>query len=565
MDKGLSRKQFLVAALTSGAASLLPSEVHAAAVKLELKASQNPADLTLADIQAFEKAIGFELSETERKAALVQIKDFKSGYEKVRSWNLDNSVAPALSFLPQGRQPKPGLRTDVRTSKPNAKIPTDESDIAFACLNDLSHWVKSKQISPVELTNLYLARLEKYGGSLLNVVTLTADRAIAAAREAETEVVRGRYRGWLHGIPYVIKDLFAAKGYPTTWGAEPFKNQTFAADSAVVERLEQAGAILCAKTSVGALAMDDHWFKGKTKNPWNPAQGSSGSSAGSASCMAAGLAGFTIGTETLGSIMSPSHRCRTTGLRPTFGRISRYGAMALSWTMDKVGPICRTAQDAALVLAALHGSDPRDTGSVDRPFRFRPDFDLKRMKIGYLSDDKALDDDDSGGGPDDAIQLLRKLGADPKPIKFTQPGDGIDTLLSVEAAAAFEAITRNRSVDDIKNSLWPAIFKNHQFTTGVGYLQAMRARTLLMERFEKELGEYDAVIASDRGSYLLYITNLTGHPQLYIPWGLDKNKVARGISIIGRLYDEGTILSIGAQLQQSTGFWKDRPDLSKLA
>lgn len=560
LDTRLTRKQFLLSALgTPGFIAGLPASARAQASAFSARIQSAPQDITLEDIAAMERVIGFSMTETERKAALTEIRGFRAGYERVRK-GLTNDVAPSFRFEPVGRQPREGTRLDVRLSK-TSPPPTSEEDIAFCTLRQLASMIRSKQISSRELTRIYLSRLERYGPQFLNTITITAERAMREADAADQEIARGRYRGNLHGVPYVIKDLFAAKGYPTTWGAEPFKEQVFESDSTVVERLHRAGAILCAKTSVGALAMDDHWFKGKTKNPWNSAQGSSGSSAGSASCMAAGMAAFAIGTETLGSIMSPSHRCRVTGLRPTFGRVSRSGCMALSWTMDKVGPICRTAEDAAMVLASICGRDTKDACTVDRPFSFRPDIDLRRLKIGYLSDDAALDEDDSGNGPDDALKLLKSLGADPKPIKFTRADEAVVTVLSIEAAAAFEDITRDGRVNTIANSLWPGIFRAHQFATGVGYIQAMRARTKVMEQFEAELGDFDVILASDRGSYLLFTTNLTGHPQLYVPFGVDKNGNGRGISLVGRLYDEGTVLGVGARIQAATQYWKLRPKI----
>lgn len=562
LDTSLTRKDFLKFALASTGTAMLSGSALASANEFQTKAATNPDDITVADVLAMEKIIGFSLTEAERKAVLNDLKEYRTGYSAVRTTKIDNTVAPPTPFVPFGKQPAQGSKTDVKVSKGTLNMrPSGSADLAFLPVNELAALVKNKKISPVELTELYLSRINQYGIPLLNVISITPARARAQAKKADEEIKAGKYRGPLHGIPYVIKDLFAAKGYPTTWGAEPFRNQMLNYDAAVIERLDAAGAVLIAKSSLGALAMNDHWFEGRTKNPWDTAQGSSGSSAGSASCMAAGLAAFAIGTETLGSIMSPSHRCRVTGFRPTFGRVSRYGAMALSWSMDKVGPICRTAQDCALVLAAIHGSDSRDSGSVDRPFKFRPEVDFKKLKIGYLSDDKGLDKDDTGNGPDDALKLLRELGANPMPIKFTQPADGIDNVLSVEAAAAFEEITRDRRVDTVSSSAWPAIFKNHQFCTGVGYIQAMRARTLLMQKFEEELGDFDLIVAADRGSYLLFITNLTGHPQLYVPFGVDKNKAPRGVSFIGRLYDEGTILAVGAQIQMKTDFWSLRPSL----
>jgi len=559
-DTGLIDRRSLLGSMLAGVGALaLPARTEA----------QDPApkpDIAEADVATLEKAMGLSFAESERKAIARNLADQKKGYESIRGLKVPNAVAPAFVFVPEGKQAAPGRKDDVKVKPASdgfGMVETD--DIAFMPVADLAVAIRKKDISCLELTGLYLARLKKFGGPLLNVITLTEERAIKQARLMDAELAKGKSRGPLHGIPCGIKDLFALTGYPTTFGAEPYMNQVLDADSALVEKLEAAGAVICAKTSLGALAMNDHWFKGQTKNPWNTAQGSSGSSAGSASCMAARLVAFAVGTETLGSIMSPSHRCRVTGLRPTFGRVSRHGAMALSWTMDKVGPICRTAQDCALVLQAIHGRDPRDPSTVDRPLRFRPDLDLSKLKIGYLENDRALDEDDAGGGVTSHLNVLRSLGAKPVPVKFTAPTAGIDMLLSVEAAAAFEELTRTGDVNQITSSQWPDIFRGHRFVPGVEYIQAMRARTLLMRQFEEELKDFDAIVASDRGSMLLFITNLTGHPQLYVPMGLNARGANRGLSIVGRLYDEGTILGIGARVQEKTGYWKLRPDLSKIS
>jgi Asp-tRNA(Asn)/Glu-tRNA(Gln) amidotransferase A subunit family amidase len=552
-DTSLIDRRSVLGSLLAGAATLaLPKGAEGQGAP-----AQDPAlALTVEDIAILEKAHGLKFSESERRAILQSVTSHRREFEGLRKLPLDNSVAPAFTFVPQGKQSAPGRKDDVRV-KPTANgigmASTD--DIAFMPVTDLAEAIRKKDISSLDLTGLYLQRLKKYGGPLLNVISLTEERALKAAKRADEELARGKRRGPLHGIPFAVKDLFAAKGYPTTWGAEPYQNQVLDYDAAVVEKLEAAGAILCAKTSLGALAMNDHWFKGRTKNPWDPTLGSSGSSAGSSSAMAAGLVAFTIGTETLGSIMSPSHRCRVTGLRPTFGRVSRHGAMALSWTMDKAGPICRTAQDCALVLAAIHGADPRDPGTVDRPFRFRPDLDLSKLKIAYLDGDQGLGEH---------LEVLKSLGAKPVAVKFTPPYQGATTLLSVEAAAAFDELTRTGDVNTITESAWANIFRGHRFLPGVEYIEHMRARTLVMRKFEEEFADYDAIVASDRGGSLLVTTNLTGHPQLYIPMGATTAGAGRGLSIIGRLYDEGTILGIGARVQQATSYWKLRPDLTML-
>lgn len=559
LDTNLTRKDFLLSSL--GVASFLSLPATSRANLLQAAAQ---TAVTEADIKAMEKVIGIELKEEFLKAVAQSTKELRDGYAAIRALKMPNSVPPSCSFVPQGLQPKESKDIRVRTQPVKVRdVPTDE-DLAFLTVAELASLIKNRKLTSQHLTEICLKRLETYGPKLLNVITMCRERAMKAAELADREIARGRYRGSLHGIPYAIKDLFSAANLPTTWGAEPFENQVFDYDAEIVRRLEDAGAVLCAKTSVGALAMDDHWFRGKTKNPWNPAQGSSGSSAGSASCMAAGLVPFTIGTETLGSIMSPSHRCRVTGLRPTYGRVSRRGGMALTWSMDKVGPICRTAEDCALVLAAICGRDPHEISTVDRPFNYRHDLDLKKVKIASLADDAALDEDDSGGGPDDALKLLKSFGMNPVPLKITKVTPGVDLCLVVEAAAAFDEITLDGRVDTIKSSFWPALFRQHEFATGVGYVNAMRARSITMDTFEREYGDFDVILASDRGSHLLFTTNLTGHPQLYVPFGKDSKGASRGISLFGRLYDEGTILAIGQRIQNAMKFHRERPDLSKV-
>jgi Asp-tRNA(Asn)/Glu-tRNA(Gln) amidotransferase A subunit family amidase len=399
---------------------------------------------------------------------------------------------------------------------------------------------------------------------LRNVITLLEDSAMAQALVADDEIAKGKYRGPLHGIPFGAKDLFAFKGHLTTWGAEPYKNQVLNYNAAVIDKLLAAGAILVAKTSLGALAYGDIWFGGMTLNPWNPKQGSSGSSAGSAAGTAAGLFAFSIGTETLGSIISPSTRCRVTGLRPTFGRVSRYGAMALSWTMDKVGPICKTSEDCAIVFSVIHGADDRDPMSVDFPFSYRSTVDLKKLKIGVPMPFGYKDGDDIAKDLGPAGTILKNLGATFIPVKISPPAQGVSEVLTIEASAAFDEITHDGRVDSMKGSLWPPAFRASSMLTGVDYIQAMRARTTLMHKFEAELGDLDLIVANGSGGDILVTTNLTGHPQMFIPMGLNDQGRPIGTSLIGRLYEEGTLLAIGNMLQQATGAYRKRPDLSQL-
>ncbi|HWD39539.1 MAG TPA: amidase [Fimbriimonas sp.] len=373
----LSRKQLIKSLILAAAAPALPSGA----------VGQQPhsQEISLDDLRAFGRISGVAFTDEELGEILEGVREARAGFEDARSrWPIEFRTEPRTIFTPLAGGSIPGA---VVRSKPTratiTKRPSDE-DLAFASVKDLGFLIRTRKISPVELTTLYLDRMKRYGDKLLCLVTLTEELAMAQAKKAEDEIASGHYRGPLHGIPCGVKDLFATKGIPTTWGAGPYEHQVFDFDCTVVRKLQEAGAVLIGKLSMGSLAMGDVWFRGRTKNPWNPKEGSSGSSAGSAAATAAGLVGFAIGTETLGSIVSPSIRCRVTGLRPTYGRISRYGAMALSYTMDKAGPICRTAEDCALVLAALCGSDPGDPSAVDRPFTWPVRIDFSKLKIGFM-------------------------------------------------------------------------------------------------------------------------------------------------------------------------------------
>lgn len=550
-DGGISRKHFL-----SGSLLALSAPLQAI--------SAQTGKVTLEDIKTAEKLAGISLTDEQRKGVLGAFSPGHEALQKLRAKGLTNDISPAFNFVPQGKKPRAGYKNDVRsTALKNFAKPSTEEDIAFLTLGELGHLIKTKQLSPIELTEIYLKRLKEFGPKLLCVITLTEDLARAQAKLAHEEIQKGKYRGPLHGIPYGIKDLFAVKDYVTTWGAEPFREQSLAYNSTVFEKLTLAGAICVAKTSVGALAYGDRWFGGLTLNPWNPKQGSSGSSAGSASGVAAGLFGFGIGTETLGSIISPSQRCRVTGLRPTFGRTSRFGAMALSWTMDKVGPLCRSAEDCALVLAAIHGADGKDHMAVDYPFSYRPTLDLSRLRIGVMAS-QGFDEDDVAKEIGPVGPLLQGMGARLKGVKFSPPTDGVDEVLSIEAAAAFDEITRDGRVDTMKGSLWPPIFRAAELHSGVDYIQAMRARSVVMKTFEQEIADFDVVVIPERAGDVLVTTNLTGHPQIFIPMGVNDQGRPIGVSLIGRLYDEGTILSVANMIQKVTSVYRLRPDLSKL-
>lgn len=521
--------------------------------------------ITLDDLKIAQKLAGLDFSDAELKEVLQDVRDWLTGYEGIRKEPITYLVEPPTVFEPLSLRPlkgRPGV--SIKTSNSKALRPRNEEDLAFMPLRDLAHLIKTKAITSSQLTEMYLGRLQRYGDKLLAVITLLPEQARSDAKRADEEIAAGHYRGPLHGIPTGVKDLFALRGAPTTWGAAPYEDQVFDYDATLVQKLREAGAIICAKTSMGALAEGDVWFKGMTKNPWNPKEGSSGSSAGSAACVSAGLLPYAIGTETLGSIVSPSNQCRVTGLRPSYGRISRHGAMAVSWTMDKVGIIARCAEDTALVFAAVSGADPLDRSSVDRPFHYSPKVDLSGLKIAFLLDPKEDPAKTTKPQTMEALVLLQKLGARLHPLAITPAEEGILAILEVESAAAFDDLTRSDRIHLLKNSSWPETYRASRFVPGVELLQAYRARTLLMRQFENELSDFDILVADRVGGQTLQITNLTGHPQVLLPWGVGANGRSRSVSLIGRLYEEDLLLAVATALQAATNYQTLRPDLSKL-
>jgi len=559
----IDRREFFARAVMGAATAGLPLSTALGAPVPNVDGQDSPTqEIGLADLQAAAKIAGLEFENSELEEILRSVRSQRASFAALRSQEVDYALEPPTPFVPQGKGMGGAPGIELRLDPPSSDSPpSDPEDLTFSSVRDLSHWVRTRRVSPVELTRLYLDRMKRYGDELLCLVTLTEELALEQARRAEAEIAAGQYRGPLHGLPYGIKDLFATKGYPTSWGSEPHKDQVFDYDAGVIERMREAGAVLIAKLSLGSLAQGDVWFKGRTKNPWNPAQGSSGSSAGSACSAAAGLAAFTIGTETLGSIVSPTHQCRVTGLRPSYGRVTRSGAMAVSWTMDKVGPICRSAQDCAIVFASLQGSDPRDLTSRDAGFHYRSDLPLKELRIGYLigpSDDPA---DRSAIERTDYLSLLASLGANLEPVRLSPTPNGVILVLSVESASAFDDFTRSDAIDRLQNSSWPETYRSSRFVPAVEYLRAQRLRTEVMRKFEAELGEFDLVVAYERGGHTLYTTNLTGHPQVLVPFGLTPQGTQRSISLIGRLDGEATILAVAHQIQTRAGFHRLRPSL----
>jgi Asp-tRNA(Asn)/Glu-tRNA(Gln) amidotransferase A subunit family amidase len=518
-------------------------------------------------LKSAEHIIGLEFTPEEREMMLEGLERNLSSYEKLRSVSLANHVPPALLFDPIGpAASSPSKRQHITLSgKPDLVLPDKLEEVAFWPLSKLALLIQQKKITSLQLTELYLARLKKYGPELKCMVTLTEDLAREQARRADQELAAGRYRGPLHGIPWGAKDLLSTKGIKTTWGAMPYKDQVLDVDATVVKRLEEAGAILVAKLSMGALAMGDYWFEGKTLNPWNLEQGSSGSSAGSAAATAAGLVGFSIGTETLGSIVSPATRCGVTGLRPTFGRVSRYGAMALSWSMDKIGPICRTVQDCALVFNAIYGPDGLDLTVRDYPFVWDPQLDISSLRVAYLKE--AFEKDNRNRENDEAsLEILRSLGVELHPLELPDlPVEGIYPVLSAEAAAAFDELTRSGKDDLLvrqNRGAWPNSFRRARFIPAVEYIQANRLRTLLMQEMAKLMRDIDVYLAPTSGrSNNLLVTNLTGHPCVVVPNGFNDKGSPTSITFIGDLFGEAQVLRLAQAYQEATEFHREHPDL----
>ena len=451
------------------------------------------------------------------------------------------------------------------------QLPTNKNDLAFYTLEQLASLIKNKKISSLALTQFFIDRIKKWGDTLQCVISIQEDIAYAEAKKADAELAQGKYRGLLHGIPYGLKDLFAVKGTKTTWGAAPYQNQIIEEDAFVYTKLRDAGAVLVAKFTLGALAMGDYWYGGRTKNPWNLNYGSSGSSAGSTSATVAGLVPFAIGTETWGSIVSPSTTCGATGLRPTFGSISRSGAMALSYSLDKVGPICRSAADAAIVFNYIHGTDGKDGSAVNMPFNYTPNKDIKKLKIGYAKNyfDKIKD---TSRNEFKVLEEFKKLGVQLIPVNFPDSGvynfNIMDVVIGVECAAQFDEMTR-MNIDDAltrqtKND-WPNSFRTARFVPAVEYINAQRHRYTLMQKVNEVMQQYDVIICPSRGDgNQSAITNLTGNPVVCVPTGFDKRlNLPTGISFVGNLYDEATILSIAQAYQKATNWDETHPTLFK--
>lgn len=521
-------------------------------------------------LRGAEQLIGIELTDAHKQMALGNANNNLERYETLRKIDIPLDTEPATLFHPA----LPGRRFDVKAVKFKLSSVTSPrfnsiEELAFASVPELAGLIRTRKISPVELTKMYLARLKRFGPKLNCVVTLTEELALAQAQQAEAEISRGKYRGPLHGIPWGAKDLLATKGIRTTWGAEPFRDQVIDYDATVVERLRDAGAVLVAKLSMGALAQGGRWFGGMTRNPWQIDEdriGSSGSSAGPAAATAAGLVGFSIGTETLGSIISPSSRCGVTGLRPTYGRVSRFGAMGLSWTMDKIGPMCRGVEDCAAALNAIYGSDQKDLTVPDIPFNWQPTRPLGEMKIAYLKTEfDQQQDPERKAIYEAALEALKSAGAKLEALEMPKFSTAaLRIILVAEAATAFDDITRDGKINQLSGQEpgdWPNTFRSSRFIPAVEYIRAQRARTMLMHEMDALMSKWDVFVSPAPGSASLLITNLTGHPAIAVPCGFPKG-LPQAIMFTGRLYDEGAPLRVALAYQQATKWHTMRPKMN---
>ncbi len=511
--------------------------------------------------------MGLDLTQSEIDSMRPGLEQMRTDFSTLRNSQLPNNVPPALYFnpLPQGfKIPEEQRAIDWRIP-PDSELPTNPNELAFYSVQQLASLIKSRKISSVDLTTFFLERLKKYGDTLQAVITVTEKLAMEQARKADADLASGIYRGPLHGIPYGAKDLLAVPGYRTTWGAKPYEKQVIGEKATVISKLEEAGAVLVAKLTLGALAWGDVWYGGVTKNPWDLEQGSSGSSAGSASATAAGLVPFSIGTETWGSIVSPSTRCGNTGLRPTFGRVSRSGAMALSWSMDKIGPICRTAGDCAMVFDAIRGSDKIDFTVIDAPFNFDGSSDIGDLRVGYFVE--AFEKNEFNRLNDSlTLATLRRLGVDLHPVAFEigTPVNALDFILSAEAAAAFEELTLSGRDDEMVRQIrraWPNVFREAQFIPAVQYIQANRHRTILIQEMHQLMQDYDVIITPSFGLQLL-TTNLTGHPCVVLPNGFVEGRPT-SITFLGNLFEEDKILRLAMAYQEATEFENQHPSFFK--
>lgn len=527
--------------------------------------ARQEGEITAEVIREAEKVAGITFTPEEREQMLGEVREHVESYEALKEVEVPNSVAPALDFDPV--LPGTELETEDRPFRMSpqsvGEAPSSVEELAFEPVTRLSRYLREGKVTSEELTRMYLGRLRRHDPRLQCVITLTEDRALEQARKADREMSLGEYRGPLHGVPWGAKDLLAVKGYPTTWGAEPYREQHFDYDASVVRQLDAAGAVLVGKLTLGALASGDEWFGGKTRNPWKPSEGSSGSSAGPAAATAAGLVGFSIGSETLGSIVSPANRCGVTGLRPTFGRVSRHGAMTLSWSQDKLGPLCRTAEDCAVVLDAIEGPDGRDRTVRDVPFNWDGTAGLDGLRLGYY--EAAFEAEGEGSEFDRrALDTVRSLGVDLVPVDLPDayPIDAMSFQARAEEASAFEPLTRSDRDDLLihqEEGDWANEFRAAHTIPAVQYLRANRVRRMLMGAMRETFEDVDAFVTPTYGGDVLTATNLTGHPAVVVPSGFESDGTPVSISFIGDLYADAAALRAAAAFQRATSHHERRP------
>jgi Asp-tRNA(Asn)/Glu-tRNA(Gln) amidotransferase A subunit family amidase len=536
-----------------------------------------------------EKLAQVQMTSSERtmaaatwRATMAPLLERRVGPRKVA---LEPELAPATRWNPllPGEAIRPARDRFVRGARDPGPLPASDADIAFAPITQLSRWIETRKLTSERLTRIYLDRLKRYDPELRCVITLTPDLAIEQARSADAEISAGKYRGPLHGIPWGGKDLLDTAGIPSTYGAEPFRNRVPSVDSAVVRRLRDAGAVLVAKLSLGALALNDIWFGGQTMNPWLLEEGASGSSAGPGAATAAGLVGFAIGSETQGSIVSPSMRCGVTGLRPTYGRVPRTGAMTLCWSYDKLGPMARSVEDSMLVLQALSGPDAGDVSSVPSSLEFDASTSIRGLRLGYFP--KWMEESPATDVDRATLDAARKVGMIPTPVSIPDwPYDSLNVILFAEAAAAFEELTLSGRTNEMRvqtPDAWPILFREARFLSAVDFVQADRFRRKVAREMARVMSQVDLLIVPSLRDEMLVISNNTGHPSLTLrtgfvhvsearsDWAPDPahplpkfsppRRVPHGVTLIGRLFDEGTIASAGMALEQSLGVVGERP------
>lgn len=573
------RRRFLTALAGAGVSGgLLPGVLYATLA--------GGAEVTVESVRMAEEIAGVAFDEEERKGLVARLKQQLAQVDALHKVPLDNAVPPAFVFTPTAptharmEAVRAGVHRAVPSKVPPRSRPADLESLAFASIAELGDLLRRRVVTSRELTDMYLARLERLDAKLKCVVTLMPERARAQADAADREIAAGKLRGPLHGIPWGAKDLLAAKGYRTTWGAGPFVKQMIDADADVVRALDAAGAVLIAKLTLGELAQGDSWFGGRTNNPWKLEQGSSGSSAGPASATAAGGVAFSIGSETLGSISSPSTRCGTTGLRPTTGRVPRGGAMALSWTMDKLGPICRSVEDCALVLAAI--TDPAfstDPWFRPAPFDWKADRGLQGIRVGYFADAFAIPGPDpaktqqvaraTAKWDDAALEVLRGLGAALVPVKIPDHAyDAMRLILTAEAAAAFDDLTRSNRDQQLVNQRefdWPTTFRTARFIPAVDYINANRLRTRAIADWNALFESVDVIVTPTNYPTLpsqLIATNLTGHPAVILPHGFRDDGTPVSLTFLGGLHDESRLCTVAHAYQRATDFHRKHPELA---